>query len=83
MDITDDSSEVIVTGCGKSLTITADFTSALVAKAYVTIADEGSVDGISAAQTASALQQIYDLAGRRVNALQQGVSIVGGKKVIR
>lgn len=83
MDITDDSSEVIVTGCGKSLTITADFTSALVAKAYVTIADEGNIDGINAAQSVIAAQQIYDLAGRRVNALQQGVSIVGGKKVIR
>lgn len=46
--------------------------------------DEGDVTNISAAPTPSATTApIYDLAGRRVNQMQRGCYIVGGRKVIR
>lgn len=60
---------------------TTAVTGARVSKIYVTLS--GTVDGIESPAAAATTTVIYDLSGRRVNAAAQGVTIVGGKKVIR
>lgn len=59
---------------------TTTVTGARVAKIYVTL--NSNPDGIQSITT-TADSVAYDLAGRRVNAAAQGVTIVDGKKVIR
>lgn len=78
----DDYHVLTFVGDGKSITLTANSTSALIAKAYVTLASgegtgiEGVVAKVSEAVT-------YDLAGRRVREPKQGLFIQNGVKVVR
>lgn len=60
---------------------TTTVTGARVSKIYVTL--DKLPDGIESIGTAAGSTMAFDLAGRRTNAAQKGVMIVGGKKVIR
>lgn len=60
---------------------TTTVTGARVSKIYVTLS--GSKEGIESNTVAAPATVVYDLAGRRVNAAAQGVTIVNGKKVVR
>lgn len=82
IDGTEDAHELTFTGAARSITITADTTSALVAKAYVTFV-EGNADGVESISTTVDNGVVYDLAGRRANATAKGVMIANGKKIIR
>lgn len=59
---------------------TTSMTAARIAKIFVTL--EGVLDGINSIDAAAPVTIEYDLAGRRVN-VAKGVTIAGGKKVIR
>ena len=44
--------------------------------------DAGTITGVEKVEKINEKEEIYDLTGRRVNALERGIYITGGKKIL-